>query len=67
LVDRGSPLQNGLILHKNGSTSDSPTNFNGYSIIQAENLDETLSFLKDHPLLTLGTDEFTVELFELPR
>ena len=23
--------------------------------------------LKDHPFLTLGTDEFTVDVFELPR
>jgi hypothetical protein len=66
LVDRGSPIQNGLVLHKDGSTHDSTTNFNGYSIIQAENLDEALSLLKDHPLLTLGTDKFTIEVFELP-
>lgn len=66
LVDRGSPMQNGLVLHKNGSTSASATSFNGYSIIQAKNLDEALNVLKDHPFLTLGTDEFTVEMFELP-
>ena len=66
LVDRGSPLQNGLVLHKDGSTRDSATNLNGYSIIQAENLDEALNLLKDHPFLTLGTDEFSVEIFELP-
>jgi hypothetical protein len=67
LVDRGSPLQNGLVLHRNGSTSDSATKFNGYSIIQAKNIDEALNLVKDHPFLTLGTDEFTVEVFELPR
>ena len=66
LVDRGSPMQNGLALHKDGSTSASATNFNGYSIIQAENIDEALPLIKDHPFLILGTDEFTVEVFELP-
>ena len=66
LIDRGSPMQNGLTLHKDGSTSDSATNYNGYSIIQAKNLDEALNLLKDNPFLTLGTEDFTVELFELP-
>ena len=67
LVDRGSPMQHGLVLHKDGSTSDPETNTNGYSIIQAKNLDEALKYLKDHPFLTLGTDEFAIEIFELPR
>jgi hypothetical protein len=66
LVDKGSPMQHRLVLHKDGSTSGSVTNFNGYSIIQAENLDEALRLIKDHPFLTIGTDEFTVEVFELP-
>jgi hypothetical protein len=66
LVDRGSPMKNGLVLHKDGSTSASGTSLNGYSILQAENPDEILDLLKDHPFLTLGTDEFTVEVFELP-
>lgn len=67
LVDRGSPMKNGLVLHKDGSTSSLATNFNGYSILQADNIDEALRLLKDHPFLTLGTDEFTVEIFELPN
>ena len=67
LVDQGSPMQNGLVLHRNGSTSGPATNFNGDSIIQAENIDEALSLIKDHPFLTLGADKFTVEIFELPR
>lgn len=66
LVDGGSPMQNGLVLHKDGSTSDLATNLNGYSIIQGKNIDEALSLIKDHPFLTLGTDEFSVEVFELP-
>ena len=67
LVDRGSPMQNGLILHKDGSTSTPATNLNGYSILQTENLNEALRLIKDHPFLTLGTEDFTVEVFELPR
>lgn len=66
LVDRGSPMQNGLVLHKDGSTSSTATNFNGYSIIQAKNIGEALALIRDHPFLTLGTHEFSVEVFELP-
>lgn len=66
LVDRGSPMQNGLVLHRDGSPTAPETNTTGYSIIQAKNLDGALKLLKDHPLLTLGTDEYTVEIFELP-
>lgn len=65
LVDMGSPLQNGLVLHHDGSASDSGTDFNGYSIIQAENIDEALNLTKDHPILTSG--EYSVEIFELAR
>jgi hypothetical protein len=67
LVERGSPMQNRLVLHRNGSTSDSETNFNGYSIIQAETIEEVLNLSKDHPFLEEGTGEFVIEVFELAR
>jgi hypothetical protein len=67
LVDRGSPMQNGIVLHEDGSTSDSTTDFNGYSVIQAENIDEVLNLAKDHPFLFLGHGEYSVEIFELPK
>lgn len=66
LVDRGSPMQNGLVLHPDGSTSVPETNTNGYSMIQAKNFEEASKLLKDHPLLTLGSDEYAIEIFELP-
>jgi hypothetical protein len=66
LVDRGSPMKNGLVLQGDGSTSDSATNFNGYSIIQAENINEAISFVKDHPILSVGGGQYSVEIFELP-
>ncbi len=66
LVDRGSPMQNGGVLCGDGSTAGSATNFNGYSIIQAKNIDEALNLTKDHPFLNLGSNEYTIEIFELP-
>jgi hypothetical protein len=67
LVDMGSPMKNGLVLHDNGSTSDSATDFNGYSIIQGENINDVISLVKDHPFLSLGNSEYSVEIFELPK
>jgi hypothetical protein len=67
LVDRGSPMKNGLVLHNDSSTSDAATNLNGYSIIQARNKNALKSLVKDHPYLAQGSDEFTIEIFELPR
>src|SRR5512141_3247073 len=67
LVDKGSPMKNGLVLHRDGSTSDAATNFNGYSIIQAGNIEEVLHLIRDHPFLTLSSDEYSVEIFELPE
>jgi hypothetical protein len=67
LVDRGSPLQNGFALHGDGSTSDSATNFNGYSIVQAQNRNAVISLVKEHPLLAVGNGEYSIEIFELSR
>lgn len=65
LVDKGSPLDNGLVLHSDGSTSDTAIHFNGYSIVQAKNRNAVLSLVKDHPFLSLGSDEYSIEIFEL--
>jgi len=49
LVDMGSPLANGLTLGMDGSHVPSDRAVVGYSILQAENMDEARSLLKDHP------------------
>ena len=64
LVDKGSPLTHGRSLRADGSTGDSTTSLNGYSIIQAEDRGEALGLLHDHPYLSLGK-EYTVEIFDL--
>jgi hypothetical protein len=66
LVDRGSPMKNGVVLHADGSATDAAAPLRGYGVIQAEGADEALELLRDHPLLALGPD-YTIELFELPR
>jgi hypothetical protein len=67
LVDRGSPMDNGAVLNSDILTGDSATDFNGYSILQAENINEVISLVKDHPFLSLGKREYSVEIFELPK
>lgn len=67
LVDIGSPMQNGHVLQNDGSTRDLATNFNGYSIIQSKNIEAVISLLRDHPFLALGSDEYSIEIFELPK
>jgi hypothetical protein len=66
LVDLGSSAAHGCVLHHDGSTSDDAAGLNGYSIIQAEDRDEALELLRDHPLLALG-GEHTIQVFEVPK
>jgi hypothetical protein len=66
LVDLGSPMVNGFVIHHDGSTSDDAASLDGYSVIQAEDRSEVLDLVSDHPLLALGS-EYTIEVFEVPR
>jgi len=66
LVDLGSPMANGFVLHGDGSTSDRASTSNGYSIVQAEDRREAIELVRDHPFLMLG-GEYTVEVFEVPK
>jgi hypothetical protein len=65
LVDRGSPMVNGVALHGDGSTSRRTSSLNGYSVIQAADSEDALELIADHPFVQLGS-EYTIEAFELP-
>ena len=65
MVDRGSPLANGVALHADGSTGGSATQLNGYSVIQAEDTNEALGLVKDHPYLAQGRG-YSIEAYRLP-
>lgn len=60
-------MDNGLVLHSDGSNSDAATNLNGYSMIQAENINDVISLVKDHPFLSNGKAEYCIEIFTLPE
>jgi hypothetical protein len=66
LVDRGSPLKNGVVLHSDGSETEDAASLNGYSIIQADDRDQALDLVRDHPLFVHGS-HYTIELFEFPQ
>ncbi len=59
-------MNNGFTVRSDGSTNDSATNLNGFSLIQAQDKDEALSLIKDHPYLAIGKGEYTIEVFEAP-
>jgi hypothetical protein len=67
LVDMGSSINTGFVLHSDGSKDSPPTRCNGYSIIQARNINARKSLVKDHPFLSLGDGEYSLEIFELAR
>ena len=66
LVDLGSPMADGFVLHTDGSTREDATGLNGCSVVQARDRPEVLDLLSDHPYLTLG-GEHTIEVFELSK
>jgi hypothetical protein len=65
LVDQGSPMVSGFVLHRDGSTSSQAARLNGYSIIRAKDDHDLLDLVRDHPFLTAGP-EYTIEIFEVP-
>jgi hypothetical protein len=63
VVDLGSPLGNGQIVTKSGGTN-APIGVSGYSVMQAESVDEVKAKLKDHPhFMTPGKS--TIEVYEV--
>jgi hypothetical protein len=66
LVDLGSPMANGFVVHPDGTTSETPTSLNGYSIVRADDRNDVLERLRSHPLLFEGSP-YAVEVFEVPR
>lgn len=51
LVDLGNPLTNGQQLSPDGKSAASKQNVAGYSVLQAENMEEAKALLQGHPHL----------------
>ena len=65
MVDMGQPMvKQGLSLVDDGSTK-TPAELNGYSIIEANSLEEAKSLVEGHPFLSDKTGKFSVDIYEL--
>ena len=65
LIDQGSPMANGFVLHSDGTTTETAAGLNGYSVIRADDREHALELLRDHTFLALGS-EYAIEVFEVP-
>jgi hypothetical protein len=63
LVDLGSPLMGGLELMPGGKSKASHKDVNGYSILQAADMNEAKALLQDHPHLSWNA-ECSIEVHE---
>jgi len=64
LVDIGQPMANGLSRIDDG-TEGSPALLNGYSIVEASNMEEARKLADTHPFLSEGEGKFAIDIYEL--
>ncbi|WP_354190366.1 hypothetical protein [Arthrobacter sp. UYCu712] len=65
LLDMGAPFAPArTAVVDNGSEAEA-SDLNGYSIVEAEDLQAARTLADGHPFLTDGNGKFTLEIFEL--
>jgi len=64
LVDGGSPFGERSTLGDDGSTPP-PSDQNGYTIVEADDLEGARKLADGHPFLSEGKGRFALEIFEL--
>jgi len=64
MVDMGMPMANGVSIVDDGS-GGTPSQLNGYTIVQAEDMDGAKALVEGHPFLSEGSGKFSVEIHEL--
>ncbi|GAA1576283.1 hypothetical protein GCM10009789_32130 [Kribbella sancticallisti] len=64
VVDQGNPLAPRVSVRDDGSTGE-PSDQNGYTIVEADDLEAARALLTGHPFLTEGKGRFAVEIFEI--
>ncbi len=64
LVDVGQPMANGISLVDNGSKG-TPVQLNGYSIVDAADMESAKSLADGHPFLSEGKGNFAIDIYEL--
>ncbi|PIR69739.1 MAG: hypothetical protein COU47_01490 [Candidatus Niyogibacteria bacterium CG10_big_fil_rev_8_21_14_0_10_46_36] len=65
MVDVGQPMvKQGVSVVDDGSTG-TPAELNGYTIIQAEDMNDAQALVDGHPFLSDKTGKFSVDIYEL--
>ena len=64
IVDQGTPLVPKASVRDDGSATK-PSDQNGYTIVEAADLDAAQALLAGHPFLSEGKGRFAVEIFEI--
>ena len=64
IADQGNPLAPLASVRDDGSAAE-PSDQNGYTIVEADDLDGARALLAGHPFLTEGKGRFAVEIFEI--
>jgi hypothetical protein len=64
LVDFGNPFATRASVHGDGSEG-AASDYNGYTIVEATDLDAAKGFCDGHPFLADSGREFSVEVYEL--
>lgn len=64
LADGGAPFGSRAAVSDDGS-APAPSDQNGYTIVEADNLDAARALADGHPFLAEGKGRFSIEIFEL--
>lgn len=64
MVDIGTPFGPGASVVDDGSAGTA-TPLSGYSIVQADSLDDAKSLVGGHPYLSDGTGDYAVDIYEM--
>jgi hypothetical protein len=64
IVDQGNPLVPRASV-RDDKTDAAPSDQNGYTIVEAADLDAARALLEGHPFLTEGKGRFAIEIFEI--
>lgn len=64
IVDAGTPFGSSTSVGGDGA-EQAPANLNGYTIVEAADLDEARTFCDRHPFLHGTGADFAVDIFEL--
>ncbi len=64
VLDAGAPFTGGTGVAGDGSTT-SVSDLNGYTVVEAADINEAKVLCDGHPFLSDGTAKFVVEIYEL--